>query len=339
VPVSNCLAILSTLRREWKGKTTDASVSSLVYVVCHPASCSHALLSNFLPTINSTGVKSKIQVSESTYKLLVEAGKEGWLKERPDKVKAKGKGVLKTWFLYPHVNRRAASVVSGTSNSAQDAPQSEAFQSAQLTEKSEKEVLAGPDGADAVANKAARQLCNKEERLVTWITQLLKEHISKLVAMRDAVQPRPENPTYKPTEGQTSLDEVAEIIELPKFDEKAFAASKNFQSVKISDAVVKQLNEYVGTIALMYHSDNPFHNCKPLSVDVAECCFIHDSHTDSRAFACFPLSNHFPVEHAWYVYSFLLLCPCRRCQRLNPRRFLSSFLCTTATLPWLLTNS
>lgn len=38
----------------------------------------------------STGTTGKIQISHSTYKLLVEAGKEKWLRKRSDAVTAKG---------------------------------------------------------------------------------------------------------------------------------------------------------------------------------------------------------------------------------------------------------
>jgi hypothetical protein len=41
--------------------------------------------------MESTGQRGKIQISETTAALLIEAGKEHWLKRRQDAVSAKGK--------------------------------------------------------------------------------------------------------------------------------------------------------------------------------------------------------------------------------------------------------
>ena len=58
--------------------------------------------SSFGDTVNtasrmeSTGVTNKIQVSQATADLLIEAGLETWLTPREDRVFAKGKGELQT---------------------------------------------------------------------------------------------------------------------------------------------------------------------------------------------------------------------------------------------------
>jgi hypothetical protein len=65
--------------------------------------------------------------------------------------------------------------------------------------------------------------------------------------------------TYFPPEGKTCLDEVTEVIKLPKFDAKLAALENNKKEVEISSEVSSQLREYVSVIASMYH-DNPFHN-------------------------------------------------------------------------------
>ena len=51
--------------------------------------------------MESTGVKGKIQVSESTAALLRRANKSHWLKARKDLVEVKGKGTMQTFFLAP----------------------------------------------------------------------------------------------------------------------------------------------------------------------------------------------------------------------------------------------
>lgn len=54
---------------------------------------------NTAARMESTGVKGKIQISESTAQLLREAGRTDWFEERKETVQAKGKGVMKTYFL------------------------------------------------------------------------------------------------------------------------------------------------------------------------------------------------------------------------------------------------
>jgi hypothetical protein len=49
--------------------------------------------------MESTGAKNKIQISSITADLLVAGGKEQWIEPRKDAVKAKGKGLMKTFFL------------------------------------------------------------------------------------------------------------------------------------------------------------------------------------------------------------------------------------------------
>ena len=51
--------------------------------------------------MESTGVKGKIQVSESTAALLRKSKKAHWLKPRQDLIQVKGKGMMQTFFLDP----------------------------------------------------------------------------------------------------------------------------------------------------------------------------------------------------------------------------------------------
>jgi hypothetical protein len=55
------------------------------------------------------------------------------------------------------------------------------------------------------------------------------------------------------------LDEVAEVISLPRFSEKKFAEAEDYRHVSIDPVVLAELRHYVATIASKYH-DNPFHN-------------------------------------------------------------------------------
>lgn len=58
---------------------------------------------NTAARMESNGEKGKIQVSEQTADLLKEAGKGSWIQPRKDKIEAKGKGQLQTYWLEPRV--------------------------------------------------------------------------------------------------------------------------------------------------------------------------------------------------------------------------------------------
>ena len=64
---------------------------------------------------------------------------------------------------------------------------------------------------------------------------------------------------YLPPNGRTALEEVTEVISLPRFCEKTFAAADDHRQVTLDPTVLKELREYVAIIASRYH-DNPFHN-------------------------------------------------------------------------------
>jgi hypothetical protein len=95
--------------------------------------------------------------------------------------------------------------------------------------------------------------------LVEWATKLLLENVKKIILKREAlgVKQRHAAVTDFNPEGKACLDEVTEVIKLPKFDAKV-AALENKEKI-INSEVSSQLREYVSVIASMYH-DNPFHN-------------------------------------------------------------------------------
>lgn len=182
---------------------------------------------------NSTGIKDKIQVSQDTCDLLKEAGKDHWIQARAGPVNAKGKGTLNTFWVNPSAKRALSSSGSGT-------------------DTSEASNLALSFGLH----------CNifneKQERLVDWMTEMLSETIKKVVAMRKG-KSSDYVPLFRPRPRTTCLDEVAECIQLPKFDPEAFAASQDYRNVCLEDNIKSELRDYVSIIASTY-ADNPFHN-------------------------------------------------------------------------------
>jgi hypothetical protein len=65
--------------------------------------------------MESNGVKGRIHCSEATATALIAKGKESWLTPREDKIVAKGKGEMQTYFVVPVGSTGRESVRSGIS--------------------------------------------------------------------------------------------------------------------------------------------------------------------------------------------------------------------------------
>jgi len=95
----------------------------------------------------------------------------------------------------------------------------------------------------------------KEERLINWIVEMLQQHLRKVIALRRNDNKVATTPLKFSTHDKTPLDEVAEVIYLPKFCEKSFAQADDHKKVKIEQQVVSQLRNYVAIIASYYHNN------------------------------------------------------------------------------------
>ena len=61
---------------------------------------------NTASRMESTGVPTKVHISEQTAELLTEAGKSSWFIPREEKIWVKGKGTLQTYLLIPNVHMK-----------------------------------------------------------------------------------------------------------------------------------------------------------------------------------------------------------------------------------------
>jgi hypothetical protein len=101
----------------------------------------------------------------------------------------------------------------------------------------------------------------KLTRLVEWNVDVLIG-LRKQIAARSGPPPKPHAEYMAESSskmGETVLDEVREIIALPKFDAETAEKQDDVDSIEIDEKVVSQLSNYVSSIAAMYQ-DNPFHN-------------------------------------------------------------------------------
>ena len=166
--------------------------------------------------------------------MLKQAGYEGWVQPRRDVVSAKGKGRMKTFWLNQDTDEMGAMNVRSPHRSREDAT-----------------------------------LHERLERCIDWNTELLVGLLKKVVAHRVAlhgpraikdaagVSAKLKTKAKNIGAGQLIVEEVANIIELPEFDDRATAADA--ESLVLPAKVVAQCRRYVAVVASMYRN-NAFHN-------------------------------------------------------------------------------
>jgi class 3 adenylate cyclase len=199
---------------------------------------------NTAARVETTGAKGRIHISQETSDLLVAAGKSRWVQKREEKVVAKGKGELQTYWLDIRKGMtRTQSCYTGTSAS---------------------DVKCAPSvDEETESNDYPKQgsLDDKTSRLIDWNVENLLRTLKQVVARRQALSERSETTIHRlnVTPGATVLDEVKETITLPRFDAKAAKQERHPETISLGSVVQKELHDYVTTVAMMYR-ENPFHN-------------------------------------------------------------------------------
>jgi hypothetical protein len=196
--------------------------------------------------MESTGIREKIQVSQETADLLYAAGKGKWIVPREDVVVAKGKGVLKTfWLLYSSAKNETNE--TGSSNIDQSEEDLSGYSNGSEASEGMIEQEAVPKYAETSA---------KTSRLINWNTEMLARLLKAIVARRQALNVR--KPTVKLDEdfsrsnGVTVLEEVQEVVALPAFDSATVKKEVDSDLIELDDDVVAELKQFVASIASMY---------------------------------------------------------------------------------------
>ena len=202
--------------------------------------------------MESTGAPNKLQMSQETADLLIAAGKAQWLTARKDKVNAKGKGELQTYWLEVHEENAAKTSVSATVSQESSSDQEQALP-----------FIAAKANEDAAPALKSNHAADKHMRLISWNTDILTRLLTQIIARRESkgVIPDPVEKIHdleeQVSQTRLCLSEVTEIITLPKFEN--FSNSIDPSRIELSEDVVNQLRDYVQTLAAMYR-ENPFHN-------------------------------------------------------------------------------
>jgi class 3 adenylate cyclase len=197
---------------------------------------------NTASRMESTGERTKIQVSQETADLLMAAGKSHWLKTRDEVVVAKGKGEMKTYWLDPTKKRR-----NNKSHKDIRVTQDISLQNGDFVDKP---MSPGDVPAD-----------DKNSRLVDWNVDVLLHHLARVISSRSRTPSKGSlvNHSSEVALLPSAVNDVAEVVALPPFD----ASSSRFRRARPDVSKLQQtrddLHEYVKRIALMYR-DVPFHN-------------------------------------------------------------------------------
>ena len=257
---------------------------------------------NTASRMESTGQRDRIQISAETANLLVNAGKSDWIVPRAEKIVAKGKGELSTFWLMLE-GRDGQSIVSGGGSHGDD-DNSHAEKNAMLTTA---------NGEDSLRDIACTAFTPKIQRMIDWNVDLLTRLMHGIVARRrarklvqrthdetDVARERElaSNEQFHRDDGITVLDEVKDYIELPDFDKTMAREEVDPDSIELDPRIGFQLHDYVSAIAAMYRKcihcfivffnakaqltlcriipigENPFHNFEHASHGESFCLFV-----------------------------------------------------------------
>jgi class 3 adenylate cyclase len=197
---------------------------------------------NTTARIESMGKSNHIYLSADTTKHIMNAGKQHWVTPRADKVVAKGKGEMTTSWLTLRERRGSSSNYSVSIDAV----------------SSFDGLLSTPEldnNYPALSDKVNRQL--------DWNFDVLHRLLKQIAVQREVLGTNTqEHQSMLSTEGlqvgQTVLDEVKEIITLPRFNAKASIKDADLDAVLLGPNVLRQLRAYISTVASMY-KDNVRH--------------------------------------------------------------------------------
>ena len=201
---------------------------------------------NTASTMESMGMRDRIQVSQETADMLVAAGKRSWIVP----ISPKGKGPMRTFWL--EVGRKGNTEPTNSRASSKSI-------SADISLSSDDNTEAPGYDEDRIAASSSAKIA----RLIDWNVDVLLRILKSIVARRRArghvKSDRVPDENFSRKEGQTILDEVEERIALPEFDSAVAKRQLSPEQIELDPAIQAQLYEYVAAIAAMYR-DNPFHN-------------------------------------------------------------------------------
>jgi len=178
----------------------------------------------------------------------VEAGKAYWMRPRSDIVNAKGKGTMKTYWLNVYSKTATSTSKSSTNTGDETDVDDEASHHGTRMKR----------GSGTAPSIQLPLNAIKQERLIDWMVDLLAEQMKKIMVQRADTESM-YKPSFVRDIGMISLDEVANVIHLPRSNANDSQPAPDLRSIELDVTVLSQLRQYVAIIASTYHN-NPFHN-------------------------------------------------------------------------------
>eukprot|EP00977_Amphora_coffeiformis_P017039 scaffold5454_cov176-Amphora_coffeaeformis.AAC.9 len=207
---------------------------------------------NTASRMESNGQPDRIHMSADTAEHLRDSGKGSWITPRKDKITAKGKGELETFWL---LTREKGATPKGTGDEANEDTQNS-------TEHNKDDLLvsSAPVPELVVRNE-------KFQRMIDWNSDILLQMLCAVVGTRSTGYRFRRSSKLASLErlememGQDSVpfDEVGDPPALPPDFVAGPKDTSALEGTEIDPSVAEQLHEYVTVIASMYR-DNPFHN-------------------------------------------------------------------------------
>eukprot|EP00538_Stauroneis_constricta_P012478 CAMPEP_0119548166 /NCGR_PEP_ID=MMETSP1352-20130426/2141_1 /TAXON_ID=265584 /ORGANISM="Stauroneis constricta, Strain CCMP1120" /LENGTH=1235 /DNA_ID=CAMNT_0007593355 /DNA_START=105 /DNA_END=3812 /DNA_ORIENTATION=- len=249
---------------------------------------------NTAARMESTGERSRIQISQETADELIACGRQHWITPRADKVNAKGKGELQTYWVLRRshgddVTNSSAPSVSSFDDMAsiqsfnEEEDGMHEFHDEDDANKVTKPIRLSGGGSSNPSKKrwskkprsdsntfsviSSHSTNSDSELAVKWNVEILQRVIKKIIAMRNpnATLDKQQFSSLRVAgsrTGQTALDEVKEVIELPNKAAAGLRANEQAgdpESIQLSPIVCEQILDFVRVIESMYN-DNPFHS-------------------------------------------------------------------------------
>eukprot|EP00980_Cylindrotheca_fusiformis_P012399 scaffold3044_cov103-Cylindrotheca_fusiformis.AAC.2 len=203
---------------------------------------------NTASRMESSGERSRIQISQTTADMLTEAGLARWIIPRSTKIDVKGKGGMQTYW----VTRSNKSIQPKATNMK---PEMETLDEGGEAEESSETSAEGDQDFMVVEGM------NRIERLVEWNVEVLTSLLEQIVGSRRGVVNQIQNlsDAERRIGARTVLDEVTSIIPLKRFHPGELERRQSTGALDIGVGAKSQLRNYISTIASMY-PDNAFHN-------------------------------------------------------------------------------
>ena len=139
--------------------------------------------------MESTGAPNKIQISRATANLLISARKDKWIEPRQDMVKAKGKGILQTYWVTT-LAKEETMTVSTTSSV--------------IIDRSDEGLGFENQGCEEYKDDGLIQ----EDRLIDWMVELLQSRVKDLVSVTASER----NEDFRRCELSLTLNMLFEIL-------------------------------------------------------------------------------------------------------------------------------